>query len=344
SEVKGYSDVYFQPRAEALVTKKRKMEELKTEKLETNMLKSKENMVNNWFNMTEEERYQRDTSSLETPSRSEDKIEGFRKFTESELGGMVSYDMGIIVMDIDPKPQNAINSLESEEVAPDAQSNKPIKTPRKWTSFFTQLRRGQATFSKYTPRIKITTKNNNALIFDIRSMNDIQMNDIISTLYNKIDNALVGAKPHYTKGKRTYLELVFNSEKKQQYYAKEYDTNEEQNIENNEESSSSMQDIADRDVEILSQEGESLDIILDEDRNEKNQQKAQMNTNSADINVLNIDHKDVQAQVQENNVEKQADDGFIIVTHKKVKIRKSIYNSRSKPYVSNRPSQDGRNK
>ena len=69
-----------------------------------------------------------------------------------------------------------------------------------------------------------------------------------------------------------------------------------------------------------------------------------MNTNSADINVLNIDHEYVQAQVQENNVEEQADDGFITVTHKKVKIRKSTHNSRSKPYVNNRPSWDGRNK
>ena len=116
--------------------------------------------------------------------------------------------------------QNAINSLESVEVTTDALSNEPIKTPRKWTSFFMQLRWGQATFSKYTPRMEITTKNNNALIFDIHSMNDIQMNDIISTLYNKIGNALVGAKPHYTKGKRTHLELVFNSEEKQQYYAR----------------------------------------------------------------------------------------------------------------------------
>ncbi|CAG8588963.1 5997_t:CDS:2, partial [Racocetra persica] len=83
-----------------------------------------------------------------------------------------------------------------------------------------------------------------------------------------------------------------------------------------------------------------------EDRNEENQQKqngpseqldtekknqqTQMNTNSADINVLNIDHEDVQAQVQENNIEKQADDGFITVMHKKVKIRKSTHNSRNK--------------
>ncbi|CAG8812373.1 12355_t:CDS:2, partial [Racocetra persica] len=37
------------------------------------------------------------------------------------------------------------------------------------------------------------------------------------------------------------------------------DTNEEQNIENDEGSSGLIQDIANRDVEILSQEGESLD-------------------------------------------------------------------------------------
>ncbi|CAG8733666.1 12968_t:CDS:1 [Racocetra persica] len=64
-------------------------------KQETNTLKGKENMVNNWFNMTEEERYQRDTSSLETPPGSEDKIEGSRKFAESELGGTVSRDTAL---------------------------------------------------------------------------------------------------------------------------------------------------------------------------------------------------------------------------------------------------------
>ncbi|CAG8546794.1 14054_t:CDS:2, partial [Cetraspora pellucida] len=393
SEVKGYSDVYFQPRAEALVMKKRKMKESKTKKLDKtgdkenlnsakqlnkqkiNILKNKKNIVNNWFNMTEEERYQRDMSSLETPSESEGKIEGSRKSAKSELDGIVSHDMAIIVVDIDSKPQNAINSLKLKKVTMDAQSNKPIKIFRKWTSFFTQLRWRQATFSKYTPRMEITTKNNNALIFDIRSMDDIQMNNIISMLYNKISNALVGAMPHYTKGKRTHLELVFNSEKKQQYYAKEDislfrrlllgyiltnlrrshlavkvknvligdmnfisnklkeafkvfkfiksikplvkksqgtqvygakksqqsgewlldcastetkrfkrenlkrnntngdSTNEEQNFENNERSSSLMKDIADGDVEMLSQEGESLDVMLEKDRNEKNQQK-----------------------------------------------------------------------
>ena len=46
-------------------------------------------------------------------------------------------------------------------------------------------------------------------------------------------------------------------------------TNEEQNFENDEGSSGSMQDIADGDVEMLSQEGESLDVMLEEDRNEK---------------------------------------------------------------------------
>ncbi|CAG8836552.1 22272_t:CDS:2, partial [Cetraspora pellucida] len=71
----------------------------KLNKQETNTLKSKENMVNNWFNMTEEERYQRDASSLETPPGSEDKVEGSRKFAESELNGTVSCDTGVIVVD-----------------------------------------------------------------------------------------------------------------------------------------------------------------------------------------------------------------------------------------------------
>ncbi|CAG8721685.1 3308_t:CDS:1, partial [Dentiscutata heterogama] len=98
-------------------------------KQETNTLKSKENIVNNWFNMTKEERYQRDASSLEIPPGSEDKIESSRKFAESESSRIVSRDTGIIVVDIDPKTQNAIKSLESEEATTDAQSNELIKTP-----------------------------------------------------------------------------------------------------------------------------------------------------------------------------------------------------------------------
>ncbi|CAG8749128.1 2829_t:CDS:2, partial [Racocetra fulgida] len=49
-------------------------------------------------------------------------IEGSRKFTESESSGTVSCDTDAIVVDVDPKPQNVINSLESEEVIADAQS------------------------------------------------------------------------------------------------------------------------------------------------------------------------------------------------------------------------------
>ncbi|RIB06057.1 hypothetical protein C2G38_543455 [Gigaspora rosea] len=120
-------------------------------KQETNTLKGKENIVNNWFNMTEEERTQRDAPLLETPPESEDNLEGSRKFAEPESGGTVSRDTDVKVVDVDPKPQNAINSLESEKAIPDVQSNEPIQPAKKWTSFFTQLRRGQATFSKYTP-------------------------------------------------------------------------------------------------------------------------------------------------------------------------------------------------
>ncbi|CAG8719308.1 12003_t:CDS:2, partial [Racocetra fulgida] len=109
-------------------------------------------------------------SILETPPGSKDNIEGSR-------------------------------NLESEEVIADAQSSEPIYILKKWTSLFTQLRQRQATFSKYTPRVEITTKNNNALIFDIRSMDDIQINNIISILYSKIGNDLVEVKPHYTREK-----------------------------------------------------------------------------------------------------------------------------------------------
>jgi Zinc knuckle len=453
--------------------------------------------------------------------------------TIAQSSGTVSGDNDVMELDVDPKPQNVNSSLELEESTEDVQSVEPARASKKWSSFFTQLRRGQATFSNYTPRVEITTKNNNALIFDIRSLNDIQMNDIISTLYSKIGNDLVGAKPHYTRGKRTHLELVFSSEDKQQHYAKEgislfrrsllgyiptnlrrthlaikvrnvpigdkdfisnklkeafgdfghiksikplvyedtpvctdqwiilYETTEdpeleqkiprhtsvwgqkvttewraapklcfycdqaghlkrdcpqykeaielrkqykkykenkrhkrenldetnrngnntdkEQNNEGSKESDGLVQDtLVGDDIEMLSQEGESLETMLEEDRNKENQQEiqdnmlqqveantgihqdmpveqvdlketnqqAQISTEDTGTNPLNLAHESVQTQLQESNVEVQEDDGFTTVKHKKLRTKKNICSndSKSRPYVNNRLSRDGRNK
>ncbi|CAG8713667.1 8478_t:CDS:2, partial [Cetraspora pellucida] len=54
-------------------------------------------------------------------------------------------------------------------------------------------------------------------------------------------------------------------------------TNEKQNIENDEGLSGSIQDVTNRNVKMLSQKGESFDVMLEEDRNEENQQKVQDN-------------------------------------------------------------------
>ena len=75
-------------------------------------------------------------------------------------------------------------------------------------------------------------------------------------------------------------------------------TNEEQNIENDEGSSGSMQDIADGDVEMLSQEGESINVMLEEDRNEENQQKVQDNT---------LQQTEINADVQQDGPSEQLD-------------------------------------
>ncbi|CAG8461895.1 15091_t:CDS:2 [Dentiscutata heterogama] len=193
----------------------------------------------------------------------------------------------------------------------------------------------------------------------------------------------LGAKPHYTRGKRTHLELVFSSEDKQQYYAKEDETNpngndtvKEQNNEDSKESDGLVQDtLVGDDIEMLSQEGESLETMLEKDRNEENQQEiqdnmlqqveanagihqdmpveqvdlketnhqAQKSTDDTGTNPLNLAHEPVQTQLQGRNVEVQEDDGFTMVTHKKLRTKKNIYShdSRSRPYVNNRPSRDG---
>ncbi|CAG8740756.1 12727_t:CDS:2, partial [Racocetra fulgida] len=243
----------------ALVTKKRKMEELRTENLsekrrkihenspkskdetgdkenldsakqinkqENNTLKDKKNMVNNCFNITEEERSQKDMSILETPPGSKDNIEGSRKFAESESSRMVSYNTNAIVVDVDSKPQNVINSLELEKTIADAQS---------------KLRKQ----------------------------------------YKK-----------YKEAKRHKQERSGGNNLNENNTDKELDV--------------LVQDIAaEKDVKMLSQKDESLETLLEKDRNEENQQEVQKRTESMGINMLNVDHEYVQIQAKESNVVEQ---------------------------------------
>ncbi|CAG8564041.1 6524_t:CDS:2, partial [Scutellospora calospora] len=56
---------------------------------------------------------------------------------------------------------------------------------------------------------------------DIHTFNrseDIPINKIISAMYAKIGDEFVAAKPHFMKGKRTHLKIVFENKSKQRYY------------------------------------------------------------------------------------------------------------------------------
>src|SRR5947208_6135810 len=50
--------------------------------------------------------------------------------------------------------------------------------PKQWSDLFTKLRGGKATFVKSSPRFRIHSKNENALIFNIQSLSNIATNDI----------------------------------------------------------------------------------------------------------------------------------------------------------------------
>ncbi|CAG8494799.1 17177_t:CDS:2 [Dentiscutata heterogama] len=128
-EAKLYSDNNIPLGAETLVMKKRRIEEPKTKKLgekrqktfennvkskdeivdkenldpakqtnklENNKLKDKENIINNWFNITEKDRAQKGISILETQLGSKDDTKSSRKSSESEPNRIISGDTNVI--------------------------------------------------------------------------------------------------------------------------------------------------------------------------------------------------------------------------------------------------------
>lgn len=131
----------------------------------------------------------------------------------AELSGKTAENpdvMDSIMQEEDPNQNLGTNLINSE--------NKPSEV-RQWSSLFTKLKSGKATYSSFAPRDKIHTKNDNALIFNIQSLENISINDIVAALYAKIGDDLIAAKPHYKRGKRLYLEVIFTSPEKQQMYA-----------------------------------------------------------------------------------------------------------------------------
>jgi|GEM_PF-6935314 len=89
---------------------------------------------------------------------------------------------------------------------------------RSFASLFTKLTRGPSTYSTYSVRNQITTKNSRAAIFEIRTLINLSMNEIAVVLNKCIGNDIIGIKPHFTKGVRTHLEIIFKSREDVQKY------------------------------------------------------------------------------------------------------------------------------
>jgi hypothetical protein len=100
---------------------------------------------------------------------------------------------------------------------PSVNKNKEVSS-RPWTSLFAKVKRGQSTFSSFSPRNNIKSKNDNALILDIQSLTG-SLNEIMVSLHETAGHDIVAAKPHIKKGTRTHLELVFASQEKLKQYA-----------------------------------------------------------------------------------------------------------------------------
>ncbi|RIB17769.1 hypothetical protein C2G38_2037450 [Gigaspora rosea] len=98
------------------------------------------------------------------------------------------------------------------------EANGQVKS-RQWSNLFSKLERGKATFSTYAPRKRIYTKNENALIFEVHSLENIFTTDIVEVMVTKVREDLIAVKPIFTKNKR--LEVVYANEDKQQFYAAE---------------------------------------------------------------------------------------------------------------------------
>src|SRR5690242_16195555 len=99
--------------------------------------------------------------------------------------------------------------------------NKSKETPnRPWTSLFAKVKRGQSTFSSFSPRNNIKSRNDNALILDIKYLTG-SLNKFMVSLHETAGSDIIAAKPHINKGARTHLELVFSSNEKLKRYASE---------------------------------------------------------------------------------------------------------------------------
>ncbi|CAG8674143.1 5934_t:CDS:1, partial [Paraglomus brasilianum] len=113
----------------------------------------------------------------------------------------------------DPVEETDQNTLLLQDKVTDNNSH------RSWAAaLFPKLKRGRATFSTFSPRNAIKSKNNNALIIDIHNIQS-SFNEIMASLFESTKYDISAAKAHFTKGTRTHLEVTFIDKDKQRHYA-----------------------------------------------------------------------------------------------------------------------------
>lgn len=91
-------------------------------------------------------------------------------------------------------------------------------TKKTWSSLFAKLKKGQSTYSSFSPRNSIKSKNDNALVFEISDLTH-SFNEIMISLYEYAGQDIIAAKQHFNKGVRTHLEVVFDDKERLKHYA-----------------------------------------------------------------------------------------------------------------------------
>src|SRR5260363_66426 len=87
-----------------------------------------------------------------------------------------------------------------------------------WSSLFPKLKRGRSTYTSFSPRKLIKSKNENALIIDISGIQS-SFNEIMESLFNTVKYDICASKQQNARGRRTHLEVVFKDRDTLKQYA-----------------------------------------------------------------------------------------------------------------------------
>ncbi|CAG8538938.1 28443_t:CDS:2 [Dentiscutata erythropus] len=83
-------------------------------------------------------------------------------------------------------------------------SKENLQKPKLWSSLFSKLSRGKATYSIFSPQTNIRTKNNNDLIFDIQAIKNVSINEILTILHSKIGSEVIKQRTQQKESDNAY--------------------------------------------------------------------------------------------------------------------------------------------